>query len=189
MQIINPLDISRGSLPLFVFSDDMRSFMGWMIKSHSKGNWNHIMMMINPGKVVTQGGLYHEIPITEYMKPNIRLKFWQYRNLPIKNKEEIIRMIYKELHKPIWLKWTNWYDWIGIIGQGLGKIHPIFRKINNPWQRYCSERVRPRVAQLPINKKFLNENLSQKPAPGEINQFFKKIDEMIIFGYWDKDLI
>ena len=76
--IIDPLEIKKEDMPIFVFSDDLRGFLGWGIKNHTQGNYNHSMIMIEPGYVVTQGLTYKEIPIADYMKPSARLKFWRF---------------------------------------------------------------------------------------------------------------
>lgn len=174
MNIINPLNIKQNDLPLFVLSDDMRNFLGWAIKSHSKGNWNHIMIMVNPEKVVTQGWTYKEIPITHYMRDSIRLKFWQCKNIPIEKKIDIRDKVNKDL-KENW--WKKRYDFLGIIGQAFN-----IRWLNNPLTKYCSERVA-------IYLRMLGLPIPQHPSPAEINALFIKNSRMYLYGYWDKEMI
>lgn len=176
MNLIDPTKFKQEDMPVFSFSDDMRSFAGWGIKAHSKGNYSHSMMMIRPGYFATQGATYKEVPVETYMKPYIRLKFWQYSNLPEGKKKEIIEAVQKDLSKPWWLRR---YDAVGILGQLIpGRLT---RKINIPYLRYCSERVRDSVIKIFPDFPYLH------PTPSEINGFFITKKEMVILGYYLED--
>ena len=173
MKLINPLEIEQKDLPLFIVSDDLQAFMSWGIRAHGKGSYSHAMIMVDSGKVVTQGWTYKEIPVGKYMKSGIRLKFWQCSNLSKGTKEAIAKAVRRDLTQPWWRKR---YDGIGILGQALH-----IRWLNNPRTYYCSERVAKYIRIIPIP-------MSQHPSPSEINQIFKETDRMKIFGYYDSDL-
>jgi len=172
MKIINPNDIKRIDLPLFVLSDDLRSFFSWGIRLHTKNNYSHIMIMVEPGSFVTQGFTYSKVPIKKYLKPQIRLKFWQYKNISHNTIVDIIEAVRKDLAKSWWLKQ---YDPIGIIGQALH-----LRCLQIPWRHYCTERVIKyiQLTRLPIK---IRRN------PGEIDKFFESREEMQVYGYWWKE--
>ena len=132
-KIINPLkDLKEEHLPIFVFFDDVRSFVSWLIRSHTKGNYNHVAMMVHLGKVASQTfGTYKEYSIEEYMRPKQILKFWRYKSIVPFEASAIQRKIEAKLSRP-W--WQRQYDYLGILGQFF-KVN----WLNNPWQTYCSE--------------------------------------------------
>jgi hypothetical protein len=178
--MIDPLKIKESDLPLVVLSDDRRSFLGWAIKAHTQGNYNHIMEMHKEGFFASQNfSGFKEIPVEKYMKNNISLKFWQYKDLSPEKKKEWIDEVNKELKEPGWKKG---YDWLGIVGQFLSKIHPKFRWLNIPWAEYCSERVNPRI------RNIWNIFLPYKANPSEANEKFKnRPNKMQVFGKWEAD--
>lgn len=173
MKKINPLNINKGNLPLFVCSDDNNAFMSWAIRKHTKAQYSHTMMMVEPGFFATQGMMYKSVPVEHYMKPNIHLKFWKYKTHDKDIGKQIIEMTKRDLKLP-W--WKRRYDFAGIIGQLLP--FKWTRKFNIPWRKYCSERVADYVRV--IYPEFKNIH----PTPSEINEFFKKQNEMVIKGYW-----
>lgn len=177
---INPLEIKEKDLPLIVFSDDRRGFLSWLIKSHSSGNYNHVMEMHRPCFFASQHYTgYKEIPVEKYMKASITLKFWKYRDLTKLTRERWIDAIEADLNAP-WHK--KRYDFLGLVGQILGKIHPIFRKINNPWIRYCSERLAHRMREI------LYMIIPLHPNPGELNSICKEnVARMEMLGHWFED--
>ena len=174
-KIIDPLHIPTNLFPIFVFSDDLRGFIGWAIKSHSKGSYNHCMIMTRPGFVATQGWTYKEVPIETYMKGQHRLKFWYYKDIDNIDIVDISTEVVKDLNQSWWKKS---YDWLGIIGQAIN-----IRWLQNPFKNYCSERV-AKYARL-INK--LEDKIPKQPSPAELNQAFINIPQMKIYGYWFKD--
>ena len=170
--LIDPLDLTQEDMPVFVFSDDRRSFIGWAIKAHSKGNYNHIMIMVNPCRVVTQGGTYKEIPIKRYMKPFIHLKFWKCHNITPAEAYQIFNKVGKDLKLPWWRKL---YDFIGIVGHLVG-----VRWVNIPWLSYCSERVLSYV-------RVILKDVESRQSPAELNELFKKEKRMTLIGHWWED--
>lgn len=170
---IDPLKIKEKDLPLIVLSDDLRGFMGWAIKAHTHGAYNHAMLMIEPGTFVSQGGTYKKVPISTYTSGKHRLKFWTY---PFSEDEKsMIRFQVKEDLAQNW--WRKSYDWLGVIGQLL-KI----RKLNNPRKSYCSERVAKYMRLVSALKTF-----NPHPSPSGINRICKIIPQFKVFGHFFVD--
>lgn len=171
---INFEKLTQEDLPLIILADDRRSWIAWLIKKHSRGSYNHIMEMHIPGLFATQNpGGYKEIPISKYLKPHITLKAWKYEPLTEKQRLEWLNYIRYDLKQPWHLRG---YDYLGLLGQ-LIRI----RWINNPWKKYCSERVGTRIRDV------LNFKLSKHRSPAEINRFCKRTLGFICLGKHDWD--
>ncbi len=170
MKIINPLELTFDDLPLFVLSDDLRSFISWGIRAHSKGNYNHIMMMVRPRVFATQSFLYKEVNIKKFMKPSVRMKFWQPQIDNI-TKIEITDKVEKALEAP-W--WKRRYDFLGVAGQFLN-----IRWIQVPYLNYCSEREAENARLIPFCR-----DIPKRPTPADMNRYFKTKTEMKVLGYW-----
>lgn len=169
--IIDPLRIKEKDLPLIVLVDDRRSFLGWAIKSHSHGNYNHICEMHEIGRIASQDFVgFRERDMETYMKPYIFMKFWSYKNLTEKIAKNWKEIIQADLDAP-WR--ARRYDILGIIGQFLH-----IRKLQNPHLKYCSERVAGHM------RMALKMALLPQRTPSELNKFFKTKEEMEVFGYW-----
>lgn len=170
-------------LPLFILSDDRRSFFSWAIKAHSHGNYSHFFTMVHPNKVATQGLLFNEVPIEKYMRDGIILKVWYYPDMPEEMSIKIRGLIEAKL-KQAW--WTRLYDGVGIIGQALGKRLKWLRVINIPGLNYCTEYTKC------IKVMFPDFNIFE-PNPAEINAFFntkaffKTKKEMKVLCRWNVD--
>ena len=172
MIIVDPLKFEEKDLPLIVFSDDMRSFFSWSIKAHSKGNYSHVMMMIQPGKFVTQGWTYKEVPAKTYLKKRFRLKFWKPKGLSATEQIAIYDAIHEDL-KRSW--WRRSYDWLGIVGQ--------FFKVkwfNNPYKDYCTERVGKYLRMIPEIK----SKIPLRTTPAELNRVIETLARFKVYGYW-----
>ena len=74
-KIIDPTcDINPDKLPLICLSDDMRHFLPYAIKSHTQGDYGHVMAMHKDGFFASQGLLgYKEILLTKYLRDGMRL--------------------------------------------------------------------------------------------------------------------
>ncbi len=176
MNIINPLDFKVNDLPLIVLSDDQRGFIGWAIKSHSKGNYNHVMIMIHPKYLASQGfKTYQEIPLQDMMKTNIMMKFWRYKPLTHNQIVDINTAVIKDLKKN-WFKRS--YDFLGIIGQLTG-----LRWIQSPWKFYCSEIVAKYLRLIPE----LEKKIPPRPSPADLNRLFNEIEGFEEVGYYLED--
>lgn len=166
MKIIDPNEINFA----FVQSGDMRGLLGWGIRARTKSSWNHSMILHRKGYLVSQGWTYKEIPLSQYLKKGIILKFWTCVDITPEEKNGILHLIKKDLKLP-W--WRRMYDFPGIIGQAVG-----IRWINVPWLNYCSEAIK-KLAQILLSKK-----LSKHPNPEDIDMAFKKSPRMEVLGFW-----
>lgn len=162
-------------VPLIVLADDKRGLIGWGIKAHSKGNYNHIMEMVDIDHFATQDTVgYRLVNKKKYFKPCYGLKFWKINNLTDKQRKLWLKTVQDELSEP-W--WTRSYDFLGILGQML-KI----RLINNPWTKYCSERIASRI------RLVLGIKVPKHPSPSELNKFFNENPEIFtVYGYYFAD--
>jgi len=176
IKIIDPLKITSDDLPMVVFSDDLRGFLGWAIKHHTSGNYNHTMWMTDIGYFVSQAWLYKEIPIKVYMKPRYRLKFWSIIGLSNEDKANLYRHIANKLNQP-W--WKNTYDWFGA---GIGQLLKV-KWLNIPWLEYCSEDVGNGLRTIPSIKDYIPKH----PSPSDLNKLFETIPKMKYYGHWMVD--
>lgn len=182
--ILNPHEIGYDDLPLIVLSDHSSGLIEWIIKWRTKGTYNHIMWLIFPGLLASQGNTYSMVPIERYMRYGNRLKFIEVAGLTDIEKIRIRISIEKKLKLPWWKKL---YDWPGILGQALGVTG-----ININGLNYCSEDV---VSHLfPCIESVegdLKEVLSQLPfhgSPEDLNDYFKQHPQHFkIYGRWDSD--
>lgn len=169
-KLINPLDIKGTDLPLIVLSSHSNNLISWLIRLRTKASYNHIMWMIEPGKVATQGWLFKSIPIVRYMGKWKKLKFWKIKNLTYVQHKLITELIIRDLAKP-W--WKRRYDFLGIFGQLIG-----LKWINVPWIDYCSEKSTD-----PLRK--IMEGIPAHPSPKDLNDLFKsRPDDFEVYGYW-----
>jgi len=172
MKYIDPLKIPKEDLPLIVLSDHSSGFIQWAIKARTKGNYNHVMTCIKTGTFDSQGNTFSRIPMSRYMTPHSRLKFWKIKDLTEKEKASIRLRIMRRLNLP---SWKRRYDYIGLIGQVVG-----LRWINNPWTPYCSEQVRDDVLEGLIST-------PKHPTPTDLNRIFKDHPWCEIYGRWASD--
>lgn len=171
--IINPLmDLQIKDLPVIVLVDDARSFIGWGIKHHTNGNYNHAMIMTKLGAVATQNWVYKEMPLQEYLKPQLMLKFWTYTPMSGVSRRGIEEMVIKDLKKP-W--WGRRYDFLGIVGQFTG-----IKWIQSPWANFCSEIVAKYLRTVPQ----LTKTIPKEPSPSGLNDLFNKTPGFVCLGYW-----
>ena len=124
-------EITESSLPMIVFSDQTSGFMEFLIKFRTGGNYNHVMLCVEPGQFVSQGNTYSKVPFERYMKKNSRLKFVSILGITPAGRQAIVDCVNDKLALPWYLKL---YDWVGILGQITG-----LNFINNPKLEYCSE--------------------------------------------------
>lgn len=175
IKVIDPLNITDFCI---VFVDDKQGFFGWLIKSHEKGNWNHVCILYKPGYVASQDPLgYRSVPITAYLKPRYSLKFMCFRNIYCAKELEVFKSIVQKLNKP-W--WKRRYDYLGILGQAIG-----CRWIQTPWADYCSEDVRKRIIMI---EPTLDKVIPKRPTPSELNDICNQYpDKFHYIGHWFMD--
>ena len=133
--MIHPVSlIPVDQYPCQVWADSNSNLIASAIKARTKANYSHVMWMVRPGVLVTQGFTgYREIQIGDYMKPSNRLKFIGLNGITNEGRKAIYESIYKKLDGPWYRKG---YDFLGIIGQLTG-----IKWIQNPWKDFCSEDV------------------------------------------------
>lgn len=171
-KIIDPLKINE--FPLIMLVDNRNAFISWLIKSHCSGNYNHICEVHRLGFLASQDPYgFQEVPIEKYMKKNLFLKFWKYKNLTAGQKTDWLHNIQAELAKP-WIK--RRYDFVGLIGQLLN-----IRWLNNTWTKYCSEMVRSHIIEP------LKLNIALHITPSEFDEYFKNDPNFEVYGYWFMD--
>lgn len=134
MQIKDPRTIQQEDLPLFVYSDNARDLISFLITWRTKGLWNHVMLEVNAGKFAWQSmsifNSYRENDMAVYLKTGMRLDIYCLVN----NTPEInlaARKYVADRLKSSW--WNKSYDFIGILGQAIG-----LPKIHTPGLEYCS---------------------------------------------------
>jgi len=169
LKIIDPFQITAEQCPVFVQTADTKGFFGWGIRKRTKSNWNHSCLMRLPGKIVTQGNTYKEIPIDRYMNRGQIIKFWVCKDITNEERNAIMLKVNHDLKKP-WHK--KMYDWPGIVGQFFG-----LRWFNIPGLNYCSERVAAKVA-------VILPQIQKHPTPEDIDTIFKRSERMKIIGFY-----
>jgi len=169
----NPTKFTKDKMPLIVFSDHSSGWIQFLIKWRTKGNYNHVMLMLEPGEFVSQGNSFSKCPISRYMTDKSRLKFYRITDLTEADIALLYGMVEDDLNGS-W--WSRHYDYPGIIGQALG-----ISKINSPGRMYCSERVAKYLRAL------LLQGIPKHPSPAELNEVFKNHARMQVFGRWAAD--
>lgn len=171
--LIDPYKIPEDKLPIIVLADDRRGLLGFLIKNHSGGNYNHIQELHRPGYFASQDPVgYHEVPISKYKKPYMLLKFWSYKPL-----NDLLRVTWKDAIYDDLKNDSKGYDWLGILGHMLN-----IPWLNNPHLRYCSERVAYHLKTV-APEIFIPRH----PTPSEINEIFNATPSMECLGYWIPD--
>lgn len=169
--LINPEEIPQGNEVYMVLVDDRRGFLGWFIKAHESGNYNHAMLMIDKGMFVSQANVLKLIKVERYMKPGIFLKFWKVEGLS----ESDIDIIRKEVKKSL----GRWYDLVGLVGQAL----PFLHWIQIPGLFFCSEAITNFFRKT---GKF--KWLPLESSPPDLDNLSKKHpDQFSVAGYWFSD--
>lgn len=117
-----------------VLSDNLRSFLGWGIKVHEGGCYNHFMWLIEKGTLASQGFWGYKIePLDDYLG-GYRLKIWDLFGFTEEHKQKVLAAIKVELARP-WYK--NCYDVLAYPGQLLG-IH----WLQTPGMEICSDKAK-----------------------------------------------
>jgi len=171
--IIDPRCFPIPEYPMITLADNLRGFLSLGIKRHTKGNYSHVMWLIDPDTFLSQdpGYGFREVPVLQYLKPHYRLKFLK----PILTQEQTGELYTNLLDKVA--KGVR-YDFLGIIGQKLGL----------PWvqaknREYCSEGISQDLRDVDFSIDF-----GRYPSPASINKIAKQHkDKLILKGYWFYD--
>ena len=100
-KFIDPLTFNDNDAPIIILCDDLRGFMGWAIKSHTKGNYNHACIIHRPGRIASQGFTsFKAHDISVYLTPGMMLKFWRIKDLTMLEKVSIRSAISRRLGLP-----------------------------------------------------------------------------------------
>ena len=171
-KVITSLYELSSNFPKVVFCDNLRGFLNFEIRKHTKGNYSHTMFVLDKdGKSVSQDfvGL-REIDIEErYMKDGFRLKFY---SVNVEEANRIIPQLLKETKLP-W--WKRRYDILGIVGQWFN-----IPAINNPKVKYCSEHVIKWLNVL-LPELKIPEHLN----PSQLNRLMESLPSIFTYeGHW-----
>lgn len=179
LKFVDPRTFTESDLPIIVLSDDRRGFIGWAIRQHTSGNYNHVFIMHKPGMCVSQDfSGFKEKSINKYLVPSQMLKFWRIKDLTVFDKDRINTAIANRLALPWW--WRT-YDFLGVIGGQFLRI----KWLQNPWQTFCSEQVN--IDYLWSTKAGASMGIKQ-PSPSELDKIFKEFPNIMeVLGYWWKD--
>lgn len=173
IHIIDPRKIRMKNLPCVVFVDNMQGFISWRIKAHSKGNYSHVMWMVEPGVLLSHdmGHGFRKVDLFTYMKPYIRMKFVQ----PLLTQAEINAL---HAHHAAKLARGEGYDLLGIVGQRLG-----LKWLQNKRKSFCSEGVSADFRAMGHPIKF-----GAAPTPSEINNIMKLNPGYFkVIGIWQEE--
>lgn len=153
-------NIRASELPLIVFSDNVRSFLGWAIRARTKGVYNHCMVMVSPGAFLSQDILFRQVPVERYLQGCHRLKLVGNRLWSNHTKRQLRAHAIESAQLP-W--WKRRYDLLGVAGQLFG-----LDSLNIPWLDYCSEKVTNIIRQA-------DPMLVMKhPSPTDLNWYTKE---------------
>ena len=119
--------------PMIVFSDALFSWIGTAIKQHQAWSYNHAMWLKAPGVLASQDATFKQVPVTEYLQGEHRLKFWTNPLWSEEDRGKLLQAIEADLQLP-WYR--RLYDPLAIIGQAL---HMDWLQI--PGVSICSDRA------------------------------------------------
>lgn len=172
-KFIDPAELRATDLPFIILVDDLRGFIGWAIKWHCNGNYNHIMTATELNFVESQGFfMYEKIKLERYLKPGLMLKFWK-----IKLNRDEIELFNKRISEDLKQPWyRKLYDFPGILGQALR-----IRFLQSPFQSYCSERVANELRVIPRIKNLI----PVRSSPAMLNITFNQYPDVFdCVGYY-----
>lgn len=182
-------DIPLDQYPVIVFADNNSDPVNSAIKVRTGANYSHVMWMIEPGVMASQGFMnYAKVPIDKYMNASERMKFVGLNGVTALGRKAIIDSINAKLNGPFYRKW---YDWLGIFGQLVG-----LPWIQTPWFDYCSEdqpyhlqkALRMAPNEFTIALTFVIKNVPRNGSPGVLDVYYKEHRDVLpLFGKWEGD--
>lgn len=187
---MNPLTIPLNQYPIQVWADSNSDLIASAIKLRTKANYSHVMWMIRPGLVASQGFVtYAEVFIDKYMEPKNRLKFVGLQGITDKGRKHLIESIEEKLNGP-WYRKS--YDYLGIFGQLTGLTW-----IQNPWKDFCSEDVPTHLKKVlqKYPEEFSEElaraikGIGKQQSPGQLDEYSKHFRDSVfpLIGKWEAD--
>ena len=150
--------IPQADLPLLTVTYGIGAPIATAIVALRGGLYNHLMWMHKPKRWASQGGLYSELHLNEYMKAH-SIKLWTNINWTAQDKKKIVKAINRELNRN-W--WCRIYDGLGCICQ----VSKYTKWIQIPGLDICSDKA----DYLKLVDKRYNVN---HPTPAEVNQWLK----------------
>jgi len=167
--LIDPLCFLPSDMPIVILCSDLRALIPSIIKLRT-GNFNHVMLMVEPGRVITQNWTLQDLTIQKYMKPGILLQFWGVKGVTYEGMKALYTKAKADVKKP-W--WRRRYDPLGIVGQALG-----LPWIQSPWGWYCSERVSEHLSIVKIG-------LPKHPNPSDFSEIFsRRSKDFALLGWY-----
>lgn len=167
-------DIDQSLLPAVVLTDSLRTHLGYTIKQHSHGYYNHACWMIRPGVIASQDWTFKTFAVKRYLDKKHRVKVWVNTDWSNYMRARMLADIQDQLDERLY---KRLYDVLGVLGQAIR-----IRSINIPWLYYCSERVEKtfKVAEpgYPITHS----------TPADLNAWMKTQEGFQVFGLFDPDL-
>lgn len=160
---IDPFNFPQEAYPMIALVDDVRSFVGWGIRAHTNGNYNHAIILHKFRMCVSQDlDGFKEKSINKYTVNGMILKFWTIKDLTPEEKKSILDAIDKRLALP-W--WRRTYDFLGtFVGQLIN-----VKWLQNPFQEFCSEEVNDDYI-VPVKRAAIMG--IKEPSPSELNDYF-----------------
>jgi hypothetical protein len=173
---IDPKTVPLAGDIFIVLNDNRNGFIGWFIKAHESGVYNHAMMSRKTGMLVSQADVLKEIPVDIYLKSTNFLKFWRVKNLTPDEFLTINAFMDHRLSLP-W--WKRSYDYAGLIGQAF----PFLRWFQMPGLNFCSEFVALAMRSV---KRF--SYIDPQRSPVYLDKVFKDHpDDFEVCGHWYSD--
>jgi hypothetical protein len=155
-----------------VLTDNLTSLISARIRAHTRGYYSHAMLMVEPGKVVSQDRRLAEKPLASYLDGKHRVKVWMV------DAPDLAAVVAESLSK------GGRYDWLGIIGQALG-----WRRLNFRRRWYCSEWV---VAMLDYGSGAGAVLPPLQATPGDLDRWAQECGELdpktSLWGLYDPAL-
>lgn len=184
IQITDPRTISQADLPLLVLANTTDDAVASIIDIRTKGTYDHAMVCIHPGKLCTQGLTYSEVPMENYMKRGVQLKFIKIVNAnPVFNLD-FTNAVLARLALP-WYK--KFYDFIGIFGQAVG-----LPWIHTPGLMYCSvvdiTLLKQSCKSLPAHDQIVINSINNESSPQDIDNIEQaNLDVLGTYGIYLSD--
>lgn len=166
MYIKDPAQLPVSEEPFIVLCNQKNDLIGWLIdvRTDIKGiaPTDHAMLSKDPGRFVCQDfSGYHDIPMTNYMKPGSQMDFVTLVNNNPAFTAAFRASVDARLKAPFWEKG---YDYIGIVGQAIGCPW-----LHTPGLRFCSVDVIRHlvnaVAKLPKDDQHIINNIPAESNP------------------------
>jgi len=166
------LAVPQAALPAIVLTDNLTSLISARIRAHTRGYYSHAMLMVEPGRVVSQDRRLAEWPLANYLDGKHRVKIWTV------DAPGLAAVVAESLAK------GGRYDWLGIVGQLLR-----WPRLNFGGRWYCSEWV---VGMLDLGTGAGAVLPPLKATPSDIDTWAKECADLYpgtrLWGYYDPAL-